>query len=227
MSDKKDDKDKEKTIEINGKSYTAKDILGGIKDLNAAKGKAEANLKAVSDELLGLKNAKPADKGDGNKKTVTDDDLEGMSRSEFMSHMLESVGKTIVDPINVKLAKGEQATAANATKAEIKAVEDTYGDFWEFEDEVKNVLKANPSINIEDAYLLAKGKSPDKVATLETAAKKEAAKEKKEEDPKKFGGLLPTSGLTRENSKMGLKDAAESAWESNSVGEHLRSVTSQ
>lgn len=220
-TDDKDKGTKEKTIEINGKMFTAKQIQDGIKELNDDKVKAVTGLEVANRELEGFKAAPRKDDTKDDDKV----DLEELSREDFASHLIERMSKEVVAPVAAKVVEGERNTAATNTKRDIKAVEGKYGDFWEYEDEVKVVLKENASMNIEDAYLLAKGKSPSKVESLAKAAEKRDAA--KVEESNTFGGLLPTSGLTRKNSKMNQKDAADAAWEEHNVGAHLRSLTGE
>lgn len=224
LRDKEEGKEGERSensIEIDGKVYTAEQLKSGITTLNAAKARAETNLITANEELTALRSKAMSVTPPDNNSNKEDVDLESLDRSQYMEHLLSKVRNELVAPIGARVIQGEKALATNTTRQDIKAVEKKYEDFWEFEDEVKSVLKQNSSINIEDAYLLARGKAPEKAKMVETAAQVR----NREKNKYKFGGLLPTSGLTRKNSKMGMKDAADAAWEELSVSEHLRSIT--
>ncbi len=99
-------------------------------------------------------------------------------------------------------------------KNEIKEARGKYTDLDEYKEEIGKLAKTYKNLGVEDLYLLAKAKSPDKVKELEEKKKSEKSEEDQKKKPR-FGGLTPTSSLETSNKgKMSKKDAMEAAWES-------------
>lgn len=155
-------------------------------------------------------------------KKPSEDELEGMSRTEFTTHLLEAIKADLIDPLKDELSKTQTGAAEDKVRTLWQQFAKDNPDYKEFEDELQKVLKENPSLAAtpEDAFTLAKERNPDKVKELE---EKKAAEAKGEEDKSKgekpaFGGLLPTSGAPgaggdKEPEKVDLKDASERAWD--------------
>ena len=155
-------------------------------------------------------------------------DLESMSRSDFSKYLMGEFQKTIGKPLGERISKNEDQRAASAREGEVTVAAGKHGDFWEYQDEIRALAKTHPSLDIESLYALARHASPDKVAAGLAKVKKEEreVKKKEEEDkPDVFGGLLPTSGVTKSNTGMSSSDAAQAAAESVQLEAHLRAIS--
>ena len=155
-------------------------------------------------------------------------DLESMSRSDFSKYLIGEFQKTIGKPLSDRISKNEDQRAASAREAEVTVAAGKHGDFWEYQDEIRALAKTHPSLDIDSLYALAKHAAPEKVAAgLAKVKKEERAEKKKEEDekPDVFGGLLPTSGVTKSNTGMSSGDAAQAAAESVQLEAHLRAIS--
>jgi hypothetical protein len=184
--------------------------------------------KALKNELTVLKTEvgkKPAPaRGD-------DDDvnLETMTRQEYANYILKQAESRLVDPVKAEQAADVQKRDRDEAKRQIDAAAGKHGDFWEFREEMKSIVNELPDINIEDAYVLAKSRNPDKASLVDERIAKKKKEEKKEEEKKedepKYGGLLPTSTTSKRSSTMKPDEAAEAAWSETGAGEHLRALT--
>lgn len=159
-------------------------------------------------------------------------DLETLSREEFMKHIFAQAEKSIVKPIREQLAGKDEADTRAAVRDQIRVATESYGDFWEFEAEIKGALETHPNLSIDEAYHLARGKNSDKASAIDAkaaevkaAAAKKEAETKAAEKGKQFGGLLPTSGQSTKSEHMEAGDAAEAAWEETGAGEHLAAIS--
>ena len=155
-------------------------------------------------------------------------DIETMTRAEYADYLVGRVNKELVQPI----ATASEDTKREQTSAELKEISERYVDFWDFKDEVKDVITKSPNIGIEEAYFIARGKNRDKAVAIDTKiAETKSANAQKEADQEKedkragFGGLLPTSGQTSKAATLTAKDAANAAWEETGMTEHLASIT--
>ena len=134
----------------------------------------------------GLEGLKPNE--DENKKTVSDGDLEKLSRADFMDYILAQLKEEVVKPIGERLDKGDTNARVKELNEQLSAARAKHKDFDTFwdDDGAKGILRQNPTLSIEDAYELAKTKNPEKVKEIETK-EKEAEEEKRKEEAEKEG----------------------------------------
>ena len=209
-----------------GVEYTMEQVVQGMQHLHATNQALMAKVGTL-EAAAAKKPAPPAKSGEEDEKI----NLETMTRSEFMGHMLKAVEKNLVEPVKAAQAKGEEKRFNSEAKGQIERAASNHEDFWEFKDEIKVIVDEHPNIDIEEAYILARSRNKDKASLIDAKAaekaeadKKEA--EKKEEKTPKYGGLLPTSGSTKRTQHMNAGDAAEAAWEELGIGEHISAISS-
>lgn len=123
-------------------------------------------------------------------------DFSGMTPKKFYEHVVQTVGQPLLNKIVYLETKIEVADA----KAKYKDDWDTYAD------EIKKTAMANPTMSIDDAYHLVKGKKGNP-----TPIKKEEPKS----EPKPPIGEKPgvTSAATKQAPKT-LREAAQEAMKS-------------
>jgi len=139
-------------------------------------------------------------------------DLEVLSRAEFAQHITNVLSKQFKSQIE-EIAKqiNEIRTGVQEvdTKTTIKEFAAQHKDFWDWQDELRAIVKETPGISIERAYKLARAENPKKARELDEKYNPSEVGKKRQA----FGGLTPTSGRTAKSTKMSAKDAAEAAWE--------------
>jgi hypothetical protein len=100
---------------------------------------------------------------------------------------------------------------------EIDKAESKYEDFWQYEDKIRDISIANPSLGIEDAYQLAKSKTPARIKEGDDKTERKVTRtEKLLNLPARTFGEKPTvaAGSTRDIVRGdNLKKAAERAWD--------------
>ena len=157
---------------------------------------------------------KPAEKPDDDvDDNVSADDIELMSRTEFMDTMLNRVSNLVnkaVKPVEERVDNNDAKNITKFVQDEVNRLRGENPDFDEWKGDIKKVVKENPYLLPEQAFVLAKHKNPAKVKKL---AKKYGKKSKgKDKQTPKMGGLLPSSGKVTSSESMTMKDAAEDAW---------------
>lgn len=179
--------------------------------------------------------ASPDPDDDGKKKVepneVSDEDLERMSRREYTEYLLEQMTpkfRELLDPITKRFGDGEDKQERRNIRGDIDAAAEDYGDFWQWQEEIKSVLDKRPDLSIDEAYHLARGQNQNKQQELlqkqADADKKKADDESKEKEGE-FGGLMPTSSLTRRAETMDADKAAAAAWEEHLSGTPFEEMT--
>jgi len=222
--------------QITDNDDTKNDTLEGIKGLaNVMKGLQET-VGALNTRMDGIETTRVServadDEKAGKKPDTTDDQLEDMSRAEFMTHMITQISDTLIKPVAERI-DGDAATARNNTATElIQQAADNHPDFQEFATEIKKIAREMPGISPERAYQMARSEDPDKSATMdekyETDEQKKVkadaqALEEANSGDAPFGGLAPTSGVLAE--KVDFKDnreAFDDAWKTHVTDEGL------
>ena len=138
-------------------------------------------------------------------------DFDDMSNKDLVSYLSESITNRVRDEITNSLRLDMENVQADTKRKEIledvKQLEKTEPDFWEWRTEMQGIVNTNPLLTAEQAYVLAKRSNPSKAAKLD--AKFHPAPERK------FFGLTPTSNPTSpaHNKRMSIKDASTKAWD--------------
>ncbi len=163
-------------------------------------------------------------------------DIEKMSRADFGNYLIDKVTKEGLVPLHHTMQQDRDVRTRESLVNQVRDAAASHPDFNKWHVEIKEITKTHPSLNVEEAYQLARNRDTDKSAGIDTelskAAEEKVAKRAGEEGTvtpiaPKFGGLLPTSGMTaeKEDGEMTPKDAAEAAWISTDLSEHLKAVS--
>lgn len=152
-------------------------------------------------------------------------DVDSLSRKELIAHinkMNEKGLARVLKPLMKQIEGLSNQTEADRMKQEFVAAKAKYSDLPQWKDELLANMKRNKDLSVEDAYLLARSKNPDKAKEIDTKAAQEAEEKERTENPKKpFGGLMPTSGVKSEDDNTGKMDqteASEKAWDQAMAG---------
>lgn len=117
---------------------------------------------------------------------------------------LAELGKT-VDGKMTSIADG---LSARDVKAQVDAAKAQYKDLFEWGAEIKQKLQANPSLGVNDAYILVRSANPTKMAEMEKKYNPPV------EEKKSIFSLTPGGGGNMEGKgKMKPKEAASSAFD--------------
>ena len=181
--------------------------------VNANKALQDSMTK-IGESLETLGKKKPEE-----KPKETDDDIDGLSNSQLMAHMLEAFTKIVdgkVEGITKEVGKNKSDADQASLQKEVTEFIKTHPDFKEWGAEVKALNSTHPTLTIAQLYKMARDENQDKAKEIDEKIKKE--KEEAEKGGKKktqpFGGLTPTSGLTVEGDEKITKDeAGEKAWQ--------------
>lgn len=183
---------------------------------DAAGGKDERieNLSKQVEQLTNVVTMLFADDGKDDKddvkkssddKTITDEDIEKMSKKDLVNLILNKVQESL-KPVFEGIASSSQNVQINEVKKEIARLQDVYDDYMNYRVEMIEISKKHPSLGAEDVYLLAK--------TQKTGS----AERKKELSTKELLRNIhkPTSLSDRIKEKKApssAKEAGELAWE--------------
>ncbi len=175
---------------------------------------------------------------DGDHKVVVDDGkpLEELSRQELADSIVARVAKEVIGPMQSERRVEREAQTRDGLKGQVHAANEAHPDFSKWHLEIQEVIKSHPTMNVEEAYQLARSQNGEKAvgidAELKTAADEKVAADKKAEKAPSnvteiFGGLLPTSGIVTDKEDGGLttEEASKKAWDECSMSEHLTAVS--
>ena len=156
----------------------------------------------------------------GGNSGTSDQDVESLSRKEFLSDViLPQLGGMLDEKLKGISDRLDGVSSDFETKSvrdEVALMRGNRKDFDQWGTEVTKELKKNPSLTVEDAYLLARTRDPDKAKKIdddiETKEKEAAAKAA--EQGGNFGGMRPSGGgEVEERDDMEQDEAADKAWE--------------
>ena len=163
-------------------SPTELELLRTVNALNEKIAGMEADLKAQKNPPLTEEDIiKDLEKDNPKSPDLSKIDIEQLSNAELAGLILSEVERAFFTPVvhRVELLR---------VREELKEAKNKYSDFDEYKNETHKIASANPSLSIEDSYLMAKAKAgklvakpeekvPSKVVDLEDAKKaKEAPK---------------------------------------------------
>lgn len=211
MAEKTDDKkDEPSTKELMTMIET---LAETVNDLTENVGSIGTILQQAAD----METTKVAPKVDSKQK-VSAQDLEGLSRGDFLSHIIEEVKGALIEPLNTQINSVAENAETTELRRQVNASADAHSDFWDWKEEMGELVKQNPGLTPERLYSLARSEGLDKAKGIDEKIEKEEKEEKAKEESKKtisFGGLKPTSsGGAEQKTDMSKGDAADSAWDS-------------
>lgn len=191
-------------------------LARGFEDLK----NSQAQSNAMVQQLATATSQTPAQIQHTAETLFGDDvDMDNMSNKDMAKLIAASVSKIVDTKINTLTGQTAQAIqnlahqfeTKNASEQIAKSVEKN-ADFFEYSDEMRQLLKENPTLTPARAYALAKAENPAKVEKL-------AAKYAKPNNDTGLGpiSLLPTSYSSNNKGKgvgrMTQQDAAHSAFD--------------
>lgn len=239
----KEEKKKEGKEEGDGKTVdtmTKTELNAVFKQIGShfkQQGEALAGVFKAVQELTAAGPQKGADddEPDGKPAPTNTKAIEEMSRVEFGDYLLSRMEKEGLAPVRQAIQQGSDTKIREGLSTQVNAANEAHADFSKWHDEIKDTIKAHPTMDVEAAYQLVRAQDPTKSGGIDVELKKAAdevaaKKEKETPDnviPATFGGLLPTSGQTssKEDGAMTSKEAGEAAWDAVHVGEHLKAVS--
>lgn len=192
---------------------------------NSLSGLSE-NMKKFMTGLEGLGNKiESLQKSDDKSKSKPSSDvnLETLDRSGFLNVILERVGSIIeekITPIHEDVTQEKDRRSQESLAKQVKDAEKAHRDFWDWKEEMGEIAKRSPGLNVEEIYQLARIEHKDKAVEMDDKYKTDEEREKEKQKaesknkPKEvFGGLTPTSGKTAEVDNMTMDEAANKAYD--------------
>lgn len=119
-------------------------------------------------EFLAAKAAgKPASRPAGAPSSAEiqalEEKLQGMTRAQFAAWIRDNVKQEVMEETKQQLwSPLMQAVISDKTQRDIQAAEKQYPDFWEHKEAMAKIAEANPSLNVQQVYHLAKANAPAK-----------------------------------------------------------------
>lgn len=180
--------------------------------LSTAVGAMTEGMKGLGERIGNIEEGiKPVEK----ETEKTYDNLEALSRKDFLDVIVDKVGGVIkdgIDPIDEKVKTMSDDRRNSATFQQIEKAKGKYKDFEDWKPElVAKIQSTKGAVSIDEAYVLVRAENSDKRKELDEKYKGDEDV-KKDEGPK-FGGLTPTSGKTIPSEELEGTDAAELAWD--------------
>jgi hypothetical protein len=93
-----------------------------------------------------------------------------MSRGELVSHIMSSVTSAITDalkPVTDRLTAVQTSTAQDQGQRQISDMQAKHKDFIDWKDEMVRLVQTHPTLNLSQAYSLARSENPDKAKQLD------------------------------------------------------------
>ncbi len=151
---------------------------------------------------------------------ASDQDVEALSRKEFLQDVILPQFSSMLDDklkgVSDRLEHVSSEFETKSVRDEVSTVRESRADFDSWKEEVARELKSNPNLSIEDAYLLAKTRDPEKVTKIdaEIVKKKEDAERSSAAKGSVFGGMRPSGGgEVEKRDDMNQEEAADTAWQ--------------
>lgn len=209
-------KDKEQKTLIDPNDIQAAIQAAIERGVKTASERTALELKKTEQQVQEERKKMSLDEKRAQARAEEDAKLGEMSRAEFGNVMFQRIVEALSDRLDTAL-KGVEEKFSNqfkevsrlSVKDEITQAKDL-PHFEKLKPGIAEVLKERPELPIADAYHIARGRNSEDFNKWETEARQEEAKAN---PPKRFGGLLPTSGVgIVKDEKMSEKAAADAAW---------------
>ena len=216
MPEKEKDKEKEEKVDMKALSELLEKMPASMQTA------VTAAIRGENDRIAAARAKAKAEEEDNEDIFEDDTDVNELDNKGLVDHMTKVFSKVLdksLKPIVTSIEEVSQESETDRLRREFSDVRSRHDDFDQWKQEMAPIAKSNPGMAVEDIYLLAKSKHPDKVKEMETKASEEKEKEEKKNKDLEgaFGGLLPTSGSGPSNDdgekKMGSKEASLDAWE--------------
>ncbi len=169
----------------------------------------------IKEGFADIKESLSVKPSDPEPQKISTDVVDRYTNSELVDHMTDVVlgkVKALVEPLSKGISNISKGSQEDRIRTQITELSRKHSDFDEWGAEMRTVLEGNPGLsnNIEDVFMLARARNPDKVAEID---KKNKAKDESNQQSN-FGGL-PSGGSSGEAVKtdMNSKEAALAAWD--------------
>ena len=160
---------------------------------------------------------KGGDKGES-KDDDEDVDLETMDRKQFANHLLGKLKGTVegaLQPLSERFGQLDEKIDGHTLGTTIKEFTKDHPDFFEWKDEIRALVKENPTLKPARLYTLARAENSEKAKRIdEKYGLNKVSQDKGSED--KILSLFPRAGSSTTKSgtgKMSPKQAAAAAWD--------------
>ena len=209
--DKGDDKDKKGEI-------TLDQVAAAMRFMYAEQKKFQEGIDAKFAELKSEPKKgddTPPDDDDKIRAPDKGEDLETLSRADFMARVVDAVKEGLIAPLQKRFADAEDRIEGRAVRDDLDKVSTKYKDFWSWHEEIRKHLDEKPNLSVDEAYHLARAANPEKRQKLDADAGKVEEEKVAEADKAKeqeYGGLFPTSGMSHKTEEMSREEASEAAW---------------
>lgn len=201
-----------KKIELPEETYEALlDRVAVYEELEEETKKSKSSTeKSIVDDL--------ADEGLSGKKDEPiklPDDFDDLSNTQLLTYIAEAINAQA----GPRLQQLERSIHTLKVKQEIDSAATRHEDFWTYEDDIRQIAIANPTLRIEDAYQLAKSRNPKPQQKTEGDQSRERKPTKTERllnlPPRGSYGEKPTVATSSTEKVLSgdLRSAAERAWE--------------
>jgi hypothetical protein len=215
MSDDDGKKGDEKKLSDDPEFQELQKAIKGLGTLVSQQTQQNAKLQGNFSSLMEkLDSAIEPGKGKGDDYLNDDDGEEAINdldNNQLVKLVLGEVGKVIEEKVSGVVKKVDD-TNQRFSDSEIKKqiVELGKKDFFDWRDEMADIVKRNPGLQVSELYTLAREKNPEKAAELDTKYQ-----EKKDDEDGSFLSLMPTSGATPgdNDEKLTKEEASERAWQ--------------
>lgn len=178
------------------------------------------DLKTLRTELNELRDTKPnvppTPREADTAKPPTAQELEAMSREEYATYLVERIAEEVINPIRDRIDRSEIQDAKSRVETQAAEAAQAHPDFMEWRDEMREIFKQFPQLDVEDVYSLARSRNPRKAGEIDARLKEEEERKAEKENAGNkdvFGGLLPTRIASSPRSDMKVEDAAAAAWD--------------
>jgi hypothetical protein len=198
---------------------TMKQVIAGIQYLaqqmrifEAREAARDAQYKTLESHIA----SPPPTKSTSEPAVPTNVDLDAMTNKELATYLSTQIKEGLVKPITDRLAITEDRITRSDVKNQLDSVSGKDPNFWEYQEEIKTLVRENPELSISRALAIAKAEAPEKTSTLAAKAAEVVAAEvakRNSEKASEFGGLLPTSMRPSKSASMDATAASEDAWQ--------------
>ena len=205
--------------ETDTKEPTMAQMLAGVQYLAQQIKTLEARNAAYASQIQALESrivTPPPTRSADPPQAPQNVDPDTMSNKELAAYIASRIKDDLVKPVAERLAATEDRITRSDVKTQLDTLVSKDPHFWEYQEEVKALVKENPDLSISRALAIAKAENPEKTSALAARAAEASAADaakKNAERASEFGGLLPTSMRPSKSASMDATAAADDAWQ--------------
>ena len=126
MADKKTDdkKDEPSTKELMNMIETLAETVNGLTE-------NVGSISTILQQAADMETSKVEPKRE-DKQKVSAQDLEGLSRGDFLSHIIEEVKGALIEPLNTQINSVAENAETTELRRQVNARADAHSDFWDW-----------------------------------------------------------------------------------------------